>query len=92
LAQKGLVTNLNSSPLDYIHRSDEFVKYKITLLQHGVVLENEAFVVDSNALFNELKAATEGKMIAVSDEHFNMLLPILDGKAPPKTMPQVPDK
>ncbi|MEG0483926.1 MAG: DUF6311 domain-containing protein [Oscillospiraceae bacterium] len=87
LAQKGLVTNLNASPLEKIYHSDEFVKYKITLLQHGVVLENEAFVVDNNALFSELKAATEGKMIAVSDEHFNMLLPILEGKAPPKTMP-----
>ena len=91
LAQKGFVTNLNASPLESIHQSDEYVRYKIMLLQHGVVMQDEAYVIFDNALFHELQDTLSGKMVAVSDAHFNMLLPILEGKAPPESLPEVLD-
>lgn len=92
LAQEGLVTNLNSSPLETIYGSEAFVQQKLTALRAGQVDKTEAYVVIGEALLTELSAATQGKMVVVSDQNFNLLLPVLPGETPPASAPLVKDQ
>ena len=92
LGKYGLATNLNTSPLEDIYGSDEYVQEKLAELRAGEIDTSEAYVITQEALFAELSELLEGKMVAVSDENFNMLLPVLEGETPPESLPIVHDR
>ena len=92
LGKYGLATNLNTSPLEDIYGSDEYVQEKLAELRAGEIDTSEAYVITQEALFRELSELLEGKMVAVSDENFNMLLPVLEGETPPESLPIVHDR
>ena len=92
LGKYGLATNLNTSPLEDIYGSDEYVQEKLAELRAGEIDTSEAYVITQEALFAELSELLEGKMVAVSDENFNMLLPVLEGETPPESLPTVHDR
>lgn len=92
LGKYGLATNLNTSPLEDIYGSDEYVQEKLAELRAGEIDTSEAYVITQEALFQELSELLEGKMVAVSDENFNMLLPVLEGETPPESLPMVHDR
>lgn len=92
IGKQGLVTNLNTSPLENIYGSEEYAQKKLAQLRAGDVDDTEAYVIMREAVFMELSEKLEGKAIAVSDENFNMLLPIVSDDNPPESKPMVRDK
>lgn len=92
VGKQGLITNLNSSPIDNIYGSEEYMQQQMDRLRRGDPEPGTAYIIIREALYEEFTASTDGVLVPVSDANWNYLVPMANGKELPESGPLVRDK